>query len=139
MHFSAILFAVLSVFVPFINAVTVSWHPDFSNSGFSLNGVACSDGANGMQKHGFWKLGDLPTFPMIGSVSAIAGWNSPNCGTCWKITYGGKSVTVLAIDHCAAGFDLSIEAMNVLTGNRANELGRIEAEAVQVASKECGM
>jgi len=124
---------------PLTNPPAVSWHPDFSNSGFSLNGVACSDGANGMQKHGFWKLGDLPTFPMIGSVSAIAGWNSPNCGTCWKITYGGKSVTVLAIDHCAAGFDLSIEAMNVLTGNRANELGRIEAEAVQVASKECGM
>ncbi|KAJ6441204.1 cerato-platanin domain-containing protein [Purpureocillium lavendulum] len=137
MHFSGILFAALSVLVPFITAETVSWHPDFSNAGFSLNGVACSDGANGLQRKGYRTLGDLPTFPMIGSVSRVAGWNSPNCGTCWKLTHEGRTVTILAVDHCASGFDLSLEAMNALTGGRGVELGRIDAQAVQVPATEC--
>ncbi len=76
---------------------------------------------------------------MIGSVDAIAGWNSPSCGTCWRLTYEGHSVTVLAIDHCAAGFDLSSEAMNKLTNGRAVELGRVDAVAEPVSTSECGL
>ncbi|UNI17731.1 hypothetical protein JDV02_004052 [Purpureocillium takamizusanense] len=139
MHFSAIVFAVLSVMAPFIDAVTVSYHTEFSDPNFSLNGVACSDGANGLERHDFRTLGDLPRFPMVGSVAAVGGWNSPNCGTCWKLTYEGKEVTILAIDHCASGFDLSAEAMDILTDGRAHELGRIDADAVQVSASECGM
>jgi hypothetical protein len=72
----------------------------------------------------FTTFGSLPTFPNISAADAIAGWNSPQCGTCWKITYKGKSVTVIAIDH-ADGFNLSLEALNKLTNGQAEQLGVI--------------
>ena len=89
---------------------------------------------------GFTTFGSLPTFSNIGGAGAVAGWNSPNCGSCWKLTYNGTSINVLAVDHSAAGtFNIALAALNKLTHNQAVFLGRVNAQATQVASSVCGL
>ncbi|KAF4458705.1 rot1 precursor [Fusarium albosuccineum] len=122
------------------SAITVSYDPGYDQKGRSLTTVACSDGKNGLITRYGWKTqGSIPKFPYIGGAQAIAGWNSASCGTCWKLTYKGKSINVLAIDHADAGFNISPTAMNALTGGQAIKLGRIDATATQVAVKNCGV
>ncbi|THH19465.1 hypothetical protein EW146_g1693 [Bondarzewia mesenterica] len=120
-------------------ADTIRYDDNYGNSGNSLTSVACSDGTNGLITRGFSTFGSLPSFPYIGASSAVAGWNSPNCGTCWAITYNGKTINVLAIDHAADGFNLSLDAMNDLTNGQAVALGTVQATVSQVAASQCGL
>ena len=120
-------------------AVTVSYDQTYDNASGSLDTVACSDGPNGLETKGYTTFGSLPHFPNIGGAAAVAGWDSPQCGTCWQLTYNGKSINVLAIDHTDAGFNIALEALNTLTNNQGTFLGRINATATQVASSVCGL
>ncbi|KAG6840617.1 hypothetical protein C0991_005516 [Blastosporella zonata] len=139
-----------SVLAPFVLlptlalAVTLSYDQTYDNSGQSLNTVACSDGPNGLITAGFTTFGSLPKFPYIGGAQAVAAWDSPNCGTCWNLTYTNpkgvsKSISVLAVDHTDTGFNIALEAMNVLTANQATFLGRVDVTAAQVAASVCGL
>lgn len=115
---------------------STSYDQRYDSKSASMNTVACSDGSHGLAAK-YPTFGSLPSFPRIGGVSAIAGWNSASCGTCWKLTYKGNSINVLAIDHAADGNNLSLEAMNMLTDGQAVQLGRIEATAEKVSAAEC--
>lgn len=102
--------------------------------------MACSDGDNGLISRYKWETqAQIPRFPYIGGTSVVGGWNSSQCGSCWKLDYRSRSVTVLAIDHVGAGFNIGLHALNELTGGRAVEVGRIEAQATQVDVKQCGL
>jgi hypothetical protein len=81
----------------------------------------------------------LPKFPYIGGASQISGWGSSECGTCWALTYNGKTINVLAIDHANSGFNIGLNAMNALTNNQAKSLGRINVTYKQVAASVCGI
>jgi hypothetical protein len=125
-------------------ATTVSWDIAYDNSAASLSTVACSDGQNGLITRGFTTLGSLPQFPHIGAAAVVEDYDSPNCGTCWTITFQGangqtNSINVLAIDHTDDGFTLSQAAMDELTGGLSEELGRIDAQAVGVDAASCGL
>ncbi|KAH9857545.1 immunomodulatory protein [Lenzites betulinus] len=139
MQFKALAFAALALFVPSALGVTLSYDQAYDNGSSSLATVACSDGANGMLTKGFSTFGSLPHFPNIGGAAAVAGWNSAQCGTCWQLTYNGKSITVLAIDHADAGFNIALGAMNTLTNGQATQLGRIDVTSKQVAASQCGL
>ncbi|CAG7557377.1 unnamed protein product [Fusarium equiseti] len=133
------LFCLASVLTS-ASAITVSYDPGYGDANRAMTAVACSDGTNGLiPRYGWSKQGQIPKFPYIGGAQAIAGWNSKNCGTCWKLTYKGKSINILAIDHTAAGFNISPAAMNALTNNQAVQLGRVDATATQVAVSNCGL
>lgn len=122
------------------SAITVAYDEGYDQAGRSLTAVSCSDGANGLiTRYGWSTQGQIPKFPNIGAAAAVAGWNSAACGTCWKLTYGGRSVNVLAVDHAAAGFNIALGAMNTLTNGQAVALGRVEATAVQVDKSACGL
>ncbi|KAI5467186.1 snodprot1 [Mariannaea sp. PMI_226] len=123
------------------SAATVSYDTSYDNKAGLLKDVACSDGPNGlMTKHPTWKtFGNVPKFPYIGGVSDVAGWNSPNCGNCYKLTYKNKSIYVLAIDHAASGFNIALDAMNALTNGQATKLGRVDATSTKVAASNCGL
>ena len=61
-----------------------------------LTDCACSNGANGLiTKFKYKDLSEM--YPYVAAYSK-AGWNSPNCGKCMKITYNGKSIFITAID-----------------------------------------
>ena len=131
--------ATILTLVAAVAATEVRYDPVYNNAGQSLATVACSDGSNGMLTKGFTTFGSLPTFPNIGAAQAIAGWNSAACGSCWKISYKGKSITVTAVDHAGDGFNLAETALNTLTNGQAVALGEISATAVEVDASECGI
>ncbi|KAJ6531725.1 Cerato-platanin [Mycena capillaripes] len=146
MKFSALTSLLFFALGPVIAlADTVAFDQTYDGASTSLDVVACSDGANGLETRGFTTLGSLPKFPFIGAVGAVEGFNSVNCGTCWQLTYTNatgvkKSINVLAVDHAAPGtFNVALEAMNVLTNNQAVALGRVTVTSAKVASSVCGL
>jgi hypothetical protein len=115
---------------------------DFYDCGAtSLNDVACSNGPNGLVTKGFPTFGSLPSFPNIGGVYAVGAWNSPECGSCWELTYGGNTIYLTAIDTVGSGFDLSREAVNTLTNGLANssQFSFVDAYSTQVDPSCCGL
>ncbi|KAF4511842.1 hypothetical protein G6O67_001049 [Ophiocordyceps sinensis] len=123
-----------------VSATRVTFDPGYDNGDRDLTQVACSDGPNGLiTRKGWKKQGDIPTFPFIGGTEAVSGWNSPACGTCWKLEYEGRRINVLAIDHADAGFNIGQAAMDRLTNTHAVQLGRIQATATEINPSICGM
>ncbi|KAI1379141.1 Cerato-platanin [Hypoxylon crocopeplum] len=117
----------------------VAYDTGYDDASRSLTAVACSDGPNGLITRYNWQTqGDIPS-PYIGAADAIAGWNSPSCGTCWELSYSGKTINVLAIDHAGSGFNIALDAMNALTNGQAVALGRVEATSRQVDLSACGV
>ncbi|KAK0387384.1 hypothetical protein NLU13_5696 [Sarocladium strictum] len=132
--------SVLSSMMALGSAVTLSYDTGYDQAARPLTSLACSDGVNGLiTKYGWHTQGQVPHFPHIGGAAAVAGWNSPSCGTCWNLQYNGKSINILAVDHAASGFNIGQRAMDELTGGKAVELGRIDVQASQVSIKNCGV
>ncbi|KAF4604283.1 hypothetical protein EYR40_001466 [Pleurotus pulmonarius] len=140
MKFTSALCYVALFVVPLATAVTVSFDEIYGDPRGSLSSVACSDGDHGiiplLKVESF---GQLPNFPFIGGAAAISSWNSPQCGTCWELSYNGRTINILAIDHADDGFNISLPAMNELTNGQAVELGRVDAAVRQVDSSVCGL
>lgn len=150
---------VLALFTAATSAVSVSYDTGYDDSTRSLTAVTCSDGTNGLiTRYGWQTQGSVSRFPHIGGADAVDRWNSPNvsrgkeykiytniptntrqCGTCWQLTYNGRSINVLAIDHAASGFNIAKTALNDLTNGQAVSLGRIDATATQVGLSNCGL
>jgi hypothetical protein len=110
----------------------------FDNTAGSLNGVACSNGANGLASR-FPTFGDIPSFPFIGGVFDVA-WNSPNCGGCWAVTNPatGSTINITAVDTAGAGFNLSKEAFDELAGGQSG-VGAVDVVATKVSPSVCGL
>ena len=138
MQFKTIALAALALAAPALG-VTVSFDEAYDNGSASLATVACSDGPNGLLTKGFSTFNSLPHFPNIGGAAAVGGWNSAQCGSCWQLTFNGRSINVLAVDHTDAGFNIAKAAMNTLTGGHAEEFGRVDATATQVSASACGL
>lgn len=150
MKFTSVTAAVVATLIlpTFTLATSLSYDEAYDVGSSPLTTVACSDGKYGLITKNFTTFSSLPKFPYIGGASAIAGWNSANCGTCWQLTYTHKdakgknttkSIDVLAIDHTDTGFNIALKAMDDLTGGLAKELGRVDVAAKQVASSVCGL
>ncbi|KAG6884919.1 hypothetical protein C0993_007286 [Termitomyces sp. T159_Od127] len=141
MKFTSIL-TPLTLLPVFALADSVSFDPVYDNATESLNIVSCSDGPNGLESKGFTTFGSLPNFPFIGGAAAVEGFDSLNCGTCWNLTFVtstgvSNTISVLAIDNAGTGFNIAMEAMDVLTDNQAVFLGRVNATSVQVDPSIC--
>ncbi|KAG7086433.1 hypothetical protein E1B28_002387 [Marasmius oreades] len=136
MKFSVTVVALLASSVA---AVQLQYDNHYDDSGASLSTTACSDGTNGLGNRGYSTFGSLPSFPRIGAVDAITGWNSDKCGSCWRVTYQGKSVNILGMDFAGNGFNVAQSAMDELTNGQAVQLGNIQVDAVEVTPGECGL
>ncbi|KAK3680677.1 hypothetical protein LTR37_021116 [Vermiconidia calcicola] len=120
--------------------VSVSYDTTYDTASTSMTNVACSDGANGLiTKYGYKTFGAIPKFPNIGGSSTIPGWNANTCGQCFAVTYKGKTVNILAIDTAPSGINMSLAAMNKLTGGQAQALGRVNADIKKVGVGKCGL
>ena len=146
MHLTAISLSLLADLFPpttlgatTATTVSVSFDQTYDNAGTSLATVSCSDGSHGLLTKGYTTFGSLPSFPNIGGASVVTGWNSDQCGTCWSLTYNGKSINVLAVDSATNGWNIGLEAMNALTDWQAEQLGRVDAVASLVDSAQCGL
>jgi hypothetical protein len=129
--------------LPAARSVLVQYDTVYDNAAASLNTVACSDGQNGMITKGYKTFGDLPSFPHIGAASAVEGYNSASCGSCWGLSYlNGKTTTtiyLIAIDHAAQGFVIARTALQHLAGQPGVDAGKINATATLVKGSLCGL
>ncbi|KAI1349977.1 EC5 protein [Xylaria sp. FL0043] len=133
------IFSLLSL-TALVSAVSVSYDQGYDNGARAMTAVACSDGPNGLiTRYGWQTQGQIPNFPNIGGAPAVAGWNSASCGTCWTLTYNGRSVSVLAVDAGYGSFNIALGAMNTLTNGQAVALGRVDATVVQAPLSACGL
>jgi len=110
----------------------------FDNKVGSLNGVACSNGENGLAAR-FPTFGDLPSFPFVGGAFDIV-WNSPNCGACWALTNPatGTTINITAVDTAGAGFNIAKVAFDKLAGAQSG-LGAVDVVAKKVSPSVCGL
>ena len=95
--------------------------------------------ANATSAPGFTTFDSLPAFPYVGGAFP-ANFNSPNCGSCWKLTYTetGKSINILAIDSAGWNtFNIGQVAMDDLTDGRAVELGGVPIIYESVPESDC--
>lgn len=116
----------------------VTYDPRYDNRHGSMDKVACSDGRYGLAAR-FATFRDLPTFPYIGGAFNIH-WNSPNCGSCWKLTNtaNNASITITTIDTVGHGFNIAESAFEDLNGGEVGE-GMVQVEAHRVAIQVCGL
>ncbi|RHZ64438.1 allergenic cerato-platanin Asp F13 [Aspergillus thermomutatus] len=111
-------------------SVSVSYDQAYDVSGTSMSTVSCSDGIYGLMTK--WPtFGSVPKFPLIGGSPTIPGWNSPNCGKCYKLHFAegniDNTIYITAIDAAPGGFNIGLNAMNQLTSGMATQLGRVQA------------
>ncbi|KAG2138482.1 Cerato-platanin [Suillus clintonianus] len=141
MKVSSVLFSISAFVLAALaqTTETLSYNTNYDDASLTLSSVACSDGTNGLETKGYTTLGSLPTFPNVGGVYTVTGYNSAACGSCYNVTYGSETVAILAVDVSTAGFTVSETAMNTLTGNLAVELGRVDVTATQVDASACGL
>ena len=141
----SLIFSSIVVLLTSVHAeLSVSYDTRYDDASQSLSTVACSDGSNGLLTRGFSTFGSLPGFAKIGGGPAVLGYNSPNCGSCWELTWTNaqgvpKSIDILLIDVASPNFNIAKAAMNELTDNQAESLGRVDVSAVQVPSSKCGL
>ncbi|KAI0308093.1 hypothetical protein B0F90DRAFT_1807398 [Multifurca ochricompacta] len=93
----------------------------FDNKDGSLNGVACSNGPNGLASR-FPTFGDIPSFPYIGGAYDIV----------WVM------INITAIDTAGAGFNIAKEAFDRLSGSQVDQ-GAIDVVANKVSPSVCGL
>jgi Cerato-platanin len=116
----------------------VTYDPKFDNELGSMDRVACSDGRHGLAAR-FAQFRNVPTFPYIGGAHDIH-WNSPNCGSCWKLTNtaNNASITITTIDRAGHGFNIAETAFEELNGGEVGE-GMLQVEAHKVPIQVCGL
>ncbi|KAI9346759.1 Cerato-platanin-domain-containing protein [Zopfochytrium polystomum] len=117
--------------------VSVAYDNNYSKAtNLPLASFACSDGANGLLTKGYTNIASLKAY--ASATPYVKGWNSPSCGKCYTVTYGGRSINVVAVD-VGNSFVMGQDAMDALTGGQAVALGRVQANAVEVAASVCGL
>nr|ARW71872.1 cerato-platanin [Ceratocystis fimbriata] len=116
-------------------AVSISYDPVYA-ADLSMDSVACSNGHHGLMAQ-YPTLGEVPAFPNVGGVPDIAGWDSPSCGTCWKVTIpNGSSIFIRGVDTGRGGFNVNPTAFTKLVGS--TEAGRVDnVHYVQVDLSNC--
>ncbi|PFH60165.1 hypothetical protein XA68_11353 [Ophiocordyceps unilateralis] len=129
-----------AMLVAFALAAYVSFDTGYDDPSRPLTRISCSDGRNGLMTKYHWQTqGQVSGFPNIGGVQGIT-WNSTQCGTCYRLSYGGKSIRLLALDASFnGGFNIGLRAMNALTDGNGEQFGHIDAESQSVPIAECGI
>ncbi|KAM5359903.1 hypothetical protein ACJZ2D_014106 [Fusarium nematophilum] len=121
-----------------ILAISVTYSNNYNGS-FPVNQLACwKEGVGLMPGYDGWKtVGNIP--PRVMAFDTVEEPDSPSCASCWELVYGQESRAFLVVDRAETGIILSLEGMNSLTGDKAEELGRVDVNATQVDMINCGI
>ncbi|KAH9998221.1 Cerato-platanin-domain-containing protein [Russula vinacea] len=121
-----------------LSSLRATYDTTYDNKDGSLNGVACSNGPNGLAAR-FPTFGDVPSFPFIGGAFDVV-WNSPNCGSCWNLTNTatGVSISLSAVDSAGAGFNIAQEAFEKLNNGQIGQ-GVLDVIANKISPLFCGL
>ncbi|KAF4951962.1 hypothetical protein FGADI_7078 [Fusarium gaditjirri] len=105
----------------------------------SVTELACWKDGRIVEGQDWAKLGEV-TYQIAG-YQGVDGPNSPLCFSCWSLSYGDTSRSVLVLNSAQAGsgFETSLTVMNSLTGGKAEQLGRVNVTAFQTELLDCGV
>lgn len=119
-------------FAPIPSPLKATFDQTFDNPSGSVNNVACSNGQYGLASK-YPTFGSFPGFPFIGGAYDIV-WNSPNCGSCWRIInpVNNYTIYITAIDTAGSGFNIAKEAFDVLSNGAGGNTLVVEAQKVSV-------
>lgn len=120
--------------------VTMAWSPKVSDP--TIDSLYTLSLIDSLLTHlifpaGYTTLNSLPVYPYVGGFSAVTGWNSPECGSCWSVGYKDKTIYVMAIDTSGSGFNLSKEAMQKLTNGEGIEAGKVDVTYAAADASYC--
>jgi hypothetical protein len=115
---------------PIPSPLKATYDQTFDNPSGLVNNVACSNGDNGLASK-YPTFSDFPNFPYIGGAFDIA-WNSPNCGSCWRISNPANNVWIYitAIDTAGHGFNIAKEAFKTLSNGDIGNTLVVDAQKV---------
>ncbi|KAJ4137213.1 hypothetical protein NW768_002795 [Fusarium equiseti] len=130
---------ILSFSLSLASATTVTFNGYYSDDSVPVSELACYKNGEIMKDQDWVKLGDIT--PDFAGFDRVDGPNSELCGTCWSLSYGYTSRSVLVVDgpRGGSGFTTSFTLMDSLTGGKAEELGRVNVTAFQVELLDCGI
>ncbi|TVY74456.1 Protein SnodProt1 [Fusarium oxysporum f. sp. cubense] len=131
--------ATIISFIALSTAITVTYSGLYDDDTVSLTELACWKGGRVVEDQDWEKLGEV-TYQIAG-YGGVDGPDSPLCGTCWSLSYGDTSRSVLVLNSAQAGsgFETSFTVMNSLTGGNAERLGRANITAFQTGLLDCGV
>ena len=89
----------------------------------------------GSPLHGLTYFHDVKTWPFIGGSDTV-NLIGVGCGSCWQISYEGKTVNITAVDSTKDGFKISGKAMDALTNDKKAIL---DATATKIDKSYCGL
>ncbi|KAI1039599.1 hypothetical protein LB505_009572 [Fusarium chuoi] len=137
MHISKL--ATIAACVSFSTAITVTYSGFYDDNTASVAELACWKGGRIVEGQDWAKLGEV-TYQIAG-YDGVDGPESPLCGSCWSLSYGATSRSVLVLNSAQAGsgFETSLTVMNSLTGGKAEQLGRVNITAHQTELLDCGV
>lgn len=133
MQFSTLFTTVLSM-VALASATpgVVTWDGVYDQTTTSVYTFSCEQY---LHSRGWSQLDMVPTFPDVGAARAVEGWNSKNCGKCYKLSYTPKGqaqrwIIITAISTAQGNHDfvISRSGLDYLTYGKADALGYITAD-----------
>ncbi|KAF5590110.1 rot1 [Fusarium subglutinans] len=137
MHISKL--ATIASCISLNTASTVTYSGFYDDDDASITELACWKGGRIVEGQDWTKLGQV-TYQIAG-YEGVEGPDSPLCGTCWSLSYGATSRSVLVLNSAQAGsgYETSLTLMNSLTGGKAEQLGRVNVTAFQTELLDCGV
>jgi hypothetical protein len=147
MQFSTITAAILSSAVlasPGVKADTLKYNRDYDYAqNTELTSFSCSDGANGLiTRYGVNNLQRLQTKlqpnTYIGASPAVAKWNDPNCGKCFRATNpsNNKSLNFVVIEQ-NSGVVTGEEGFRLLSPSGTTSEGTLTVNVAELPSQSC--
>ncbi|KAM5349821.1 hypothetical protein ACJ41O_006326 [Fusarium nematophilum] len=140
MHFSSLIgiSALLAAASTSAEVMSVTYNTVLDDPDRTLKQVACWDDENGILPGQVeWEVQGNVGYAL--ALESISGSKSKQCATCWEVQYGERITHFVAIDHADSGVVMGLDAMNYLTGDKAEKLGSVEVNATQVGLFDCGI
>ncbi|KAG8351558.1 hypothetical protein FVEN_g10249 [Fusarium venenatum] len=131
--------ATITSCVSLSTAITVTYIGFYDDDTLPLTELACWKDSRIVEGQDWATLGDV-TYQIAG-YEEIDKPDSPFCGSCWSLSYGDTSRSVLVLNSAQAGsgFETSLTVMNSLTGGKAGQLGRVNITAHRTELLDCGV
>lgn len=129
-----------------VGATTLKYDSHYSiPTNLQLTAFACSDGPNGLiTKYGVSTVAQLQTKlqpnTVIAATPFIAGWNSPQCGSCYQARnpQNNKSIKFVGVDKAGAGIVVTGPvAFSTLSRSGSTAEGSFLVYITQLPLKDC--
>ncbi|GKU21908.1 epl1 protein [Fusarium langsethiae] len=129
----------ITSYISLSTAITVTYNGFYDDDTVPVAELACWKDGRIVEGQDWATVGEV-TYQIAGH-EGVDRPDSPLCGSCWSLSYGdtSRSVLVLHSAQAGSGFETSLTVMNSLTRGKAGQLGRVNITAYRTESLDCGI